>query len=155
MLVIKGITAAPAGTSGNTLNNYFPYSYGYTGAGATLNYTKAIRSGDTNRVPGDIAAAPVRVGTDDMFDTTTTQGEILLNYTKLLGLLYDTDVNGNITIMSRNKYFSDYQIFDWTDKVDLSRSYTIKPLTFNTRYYEMKYKSGKTYYENKYSGEFP
>lgn len=150
LLYLKGITIAPAGTSGNGLNNYFPYSYGYTGNGATVSYTKAIRSGGYT----GIAATPTRVSTEDMFDTTTTQGDILLNYTKLLGLLYVTDADGNITIMSRNKFFSDYEILDWTDKLDLSRNYTLKPLTFNTRYYEMKYKSGETYYENKYSGEF-
>ena len=151
LISIKGITAAPAGTS--SLNNYYPYNYGYTGIGAHVTYNTAIRSGDN--FDGKYSGfAPSVVTTDDMFDTTTTQGEILLNYTKLCGLLYDTDSHGNITILSRNKFFTDYKIIDWTDKVDLSKDYTIKPIPFNTRYLEMKYKGGDTYYEKKYSSEF-
>lgn len=151
LISIKGITAAPAGTS--SLNNYYPYNYGYTGIGAHVTYNTAIRSGD-NYGGKYSGIAPSVVTTDDMFDTTTTQGEILLNYTKLCGLLYDTDSHGNITIMSRNKYFADYKIIDWTDKVDLSKDYTLKPIPFNTRYLEMKYKGGDSYYEKKYSSEF-
>ena len=151
LISIKGITAAPAGTS--SLNNYYPYNYGYTGIGARVTYNTAIRSGDN--FGGKLSGiAPSVVTTDDMFDTTTTQGQILLNYTKLCGLLYDTDSHGNITILSRNKFFTDYKIIDWTDKVDLSKDYTIKPIPFNTRYLEMKYKGGDSYYEKKYSSEF-
>ena len=151
LISIKGITAAPAGSS--SLNNYYPYNYGYTGIGARVTYNTAIRSGDN--FGGKLSGiAPSVVTTDDMFDTTTTQGEILLNYTKLCGLLYDTDSHGNITILSRNKFFTDYKIIDWTDKVDLSKDYTIKPIPFNTRYLEMKYKGGDSYYEKKYSSEF-
>ena len=98
--------------------------------------------------------SPSRVTTDDMFDTTTTQGQVLLDYTKLLGLLYDVDKEGNLNILSRNTYFNDYKIIDWSSKVDYSKEIKFKPLTFDARYFEMKYKSGDTYYENKYKNEF-
>lgn len=153
LVSIKGITVAPSSASSSTLNNYYPYSYGYTGVGASASYNFAIRSGD-NSAGQYSGIAPSTVTTDDMFDTTTTQGDILLNYTKLLGLIYDTDKNGNITIKSRNSFFSNYEVFDWSNKVDYSKEIKIKPIPFNTRYLEMKYKSGDTYYENKYSGEF-
>lgn len=153
LISIKPMTAAPSGTSSISLNNYYPYSYGYNGNNIKVSYNFAIRSGD-NYSGTYSGIAPSVVTTDDMFDTTTTQGEILLNYTKLLGLIYDTSKNGDITIMSRNKFFSDYEIFDWTDKVDYSRDINIKPIPFDTRYLEMKYKSNDTYYENKYSNEF-
>lgn len=153
LIYLKGITVAPAGTSSNNLNKYYPYNYGWTGVGASVTYNTAIRSGD-NYGGQYSGIAPSVVTTDDMFDTTTTQGEILLNYTKLCGLIYDTDSNGNVTIMSRNKFFSDYEILDWSNKVDYSKDINIKPIPFNTRFLEMKYKSGDSYYENKYKGEF-
>lgn len=153
LIYLKSITAAPEGTSSSNLNNYFPYSYGYTGNAASLSYNMAIRSGDN--YDGQYSGiAPSVVTTEDMFDTTTTQGEILLNYTKLCGLIYDTDSKGNITIQSRNKYFNNYKVFDWSNKVDYSKEINIKPIPFNTRYLEMKYKSGDSYYENKYASEF-
>lgn len=153
LVSIKGITAAPESASSSALNNYYPYSYGYTGNGANVSYNRAIRSGD-NSGGTYSGIAPSVVTAEDMFDTTTTQGEILLNYTKLLGLVYDVARDGSITIRSRNDYFSDYEIIDWSDKVDYSREFKVKPIPFNTRYLEMKYKSGGTYYENKYSNEF-
>lgn len=153
LIYLKGITAAPVGTSSNNLNKYYPYNYGWTGVGASATYNSAIRSGD-NYGGQYSGIAPSVVTTDDMFDTTTTQGEILLNYTKLCGLIYDTDSNGNVTIMSRNKFFTDYEILDWSDKVDYSKDISIKPIPFNTRFLEMKYNSGDSYYENKYKGEF-
>ena len=122
---------------------------GFTGNSVTANYNTAIRSGANYS-----GMVPSNVTTADMFDTTTTQGQVLLDYTKLLGLLYDVDKEGNLNILSRNKYFNDYKIVDWSSKVDYSKEIKFKPLTFDTRYFEMKYKSGDTYYENKYKNEF-
>lgn len=137
-----------------TKNNEWPSeAAGFTGKSVTANYNTSIRSGD-NYEGQYSGMAPSRVTTVDMFDTTTTQGQVLLDYTKLLGLLYDVDKEGNLNILSRNKYFNDYKIIDWSSKVDYSKEIKFKPLTFDTRYFEMKYKSGDTYYENKYKNEF-
>lgn len=137
-----------------TKNNEWPSeAAGFTGKSVTANYNTAIRSGDNSH--GKYSGmAPSRVTTVDMFDTTTTQGQVLLDYTKLLGLLYDVDKEGNLNILSRNTYFNDYKIIDWSSKVDYSKEIKFKPLTFDARYFEMKYKSGDTYYENKYKNEF-
>lgn len=137
-----------------TKNNEWPSeAAGFTGKSVTANYNTAIRSGDNSN--GEYSGVvSSRVTTDDMFDTTTTQGQVLLDYTKLLGLLYDVDKKGNLNILSRNKYFNDYKIIDWSSKVDYSKEIKFKPLTFDARYFEMKYKSGDTYYENKYKNEF-
>ena len=137
-----------------TKNNEWPSeAAGFTGKSVTANYNTAIRSGD-NYDGQYSGVVPSSVTTADMFDTTTTQGQVLLDYTKLLGLLYDVDKEGNLNILSRNKYFNDYKIIDWSSKVDYSKEIKFKPLTFDTRYFEMKYKSGDTYYENKYKNEF-
>ena len=137
-----------------TKNNEWPSeAAGFTGKSVTANYNTSIRSGDnSNGIYSGMT--PSRVTTDDMFDTTTTQGQVLLDYTKLLGLLYDVDKEGNLNILSRNTYFNDYKIIDWSSKVDYSKEIKFKPLTFDARYFEMKYKAGDTYYENKYKNEF-
>ena len=137
-----------------TKNNEWPSeAAGFTGKSVTANYNTSIRSGDNSN--GKYSGmTPSRVTTDDMFDTTTTQGQVLLDYTKLLGLLYDVDKEGNLNILSRNTYFNDYKIIDWSTKVDYSKEIKFKPLTFDARYFEMKYKAGDTYYENKYKNEF-
>ena len=137
-----------------TKNNEWPSEVaGFTGKSVTAKYNTAIRSGDNShgQYSGVVSS---RVTTVDMFDTTTTQGQVLLDYTKLLGLLYDVDKEGNLNILSRNTYFNDYKIIDWSSKVDYSKEIKFKPLTFDARYFEMKYKAGDTYYENKYKNEF-
>ena len=42
------------------------------------------------------------------------------------------------------KYFSTYIIEDWTDKVDKSKDFTIKPITFENKYVLFNYEDNKT-----------
>lgn len=145
---IKAIPRIPNNADASTYNQYIPYDYGWTGTDAVFTYNSAKRSGD-----GTHGVVGTRVDITDIFDDTTTQGEFLLNYTKLLGLLYDIDKKGNISIMTRNKYFQDYTIEDWSNKIDYSRQIEINPVPFDSRYYEMKYNNGGTFYEEQYSNK--
>lgn len=115
--------------------------YGFTGSDVTIDYTENVRSG-------------VSVSKEKILGKTLTQGEFLLRYTKLFGLMYDTDRDGTISIKSRNEYFKDYKILDWSDKVDHSDNISIRPLAFDTKTLSMKYEDGKSYYEDKYRGRF-
>lgn len=134
-IIVKGVHLLPDDTKRILAN------YGFTGNDMAFNGSTSVSYGTT-------------VGTRDMFDRETTQGDILVNYTKLLGCIYDTDIDGNITIMPRNKYFNNYKIIDWTRKVDRSKDFVITPLTFNSKNLEMKYTSGKSYYETLYENQF-
>lgn len=65
---------------------------------------------------------------------------VVLQYCRLMGLVFDFDSMSNkITILKREDYFKDYKIKDWTDKVDTSRGYEIKPLNWDTRYVTFNY----------------
>lgn len=102
-------------------------------------------------VPGSI------VSFNDMVDSETTQGDFLVNYTKLFGLVYDSDsVNDDSTIRicSRNYYHRDYKIIDWTDKIDYSQSFKQVPLSFNTKYLTLNYNPSESYYAKKYSSTY-
>lgn len=110
---------------------------------------------------GEDLAYSYLITADQLLDNETTTRDILLNYTKLFGYFYDIKRDDGIVkvnICDRNEYFSGYKILDWSDKVDYSQDFTIVPLTFDTKYLTMKYKDGKTYYEekhrNKYSKDF-
>lgn len=81
--------------------------------------------------------------------------DVLLNYSKMLGLIFVTDYdNKKIIVTQRSLYFKDYKILDWTDKVDMSQKYTIKQPTFESKYILFNYDSfeGDKYseYENQY-----
>ena len=89
----------------------------------------------------------------DMVDSDVTQGDFLINFSKLFGLVYDTDsiaYDNSIRLKTRNSYHKDYKIIDWTDKIDYSKSFKQTPLTFNTKYLSLAYNPMESYYEKKY-----
>ena len=89
----------------------------------------------------------------DMVDSDVTQGDFLINFSKLFGLVYDTDsiaYDNSIRLKTRNSYHKDYKILDWTDKIDYSKSFKQTPLTFNTKYLSLAYNPMESYYEKKY-----
>lgn len=74
----------------------------------------------------------------DIFDT-------LLNYCKQFRVLIQLDENTKTIIFTGNKYFfRDYVIEDWTDKLDLSREYNIKPISFEDKYILFNYEDNDT-----------
>lgn len=93
----------------------------------------------------------------DMVDTDTTQGDFLVNYTKIFGLVYDSDnvnTDHKIKIKTRDYYHQDYKILDWTDKIDYSQTFKHDPLSFSTRYLSLNYNPSESYYAKKYANTF-
>lgn len=89
----------------------------------------------------------------NMVDSDITQGDFLINFSKLFGLVYDTDsiaYDNTIRLKTRNSYHNDYKIIDWTDKIDYSKSFKQTPLTFKTKYLSLAYNPMESYYEKKY-----
>lgn len=70
-----------------------------------------------------------------IFPKDMTLLSVLLNYSKMFGLLWDVDDdNKTITVKTRNAYFQNKVIEDWTDKVDKSKDFKMNPITFDTKY---------------------
>lgn len=90
----------------------------------------------------------------DIIDDEITQGDFLINYAKLFGLIMYTDEAGNLDIVSRNDYFRDYKILDWESKIDYSQQIKQTPIVFDKKYIEFKYTDGETQYENYYDNKF-
>lgn len=75
---------------------------------------------------------------------------VILQYTKMFGLIWKADYhNKTIDIMTRKTYFKDYNIVDWTDKIDKSKGLTIEPVSFSSKYVKFNYKEIDGY---RYSG---
>ena len=105
--------------------------------------------------------------TDDMIlDSETTCKDILTSFTKIFGLIYDEHdafvrLSDNelttlkrINICTRNEYFNNYKILDWSDKVDYSQNIEIEPVVMSTKWLSMKFNSSDTYYEKKYDNKY-
>ncbi len=133
---IGPIVKAPT-TGVVNLDEYFPYTAGFTDKDATFSDFKKIRSG-------------YQVTKKEIIDDELTTGEFLIDYCKLFGLLFTTDDSGKLSIISRNQFFNNPKIEDWTGKVDRSKQMEITPFTFDVSKFVMKYADGGTFYENYY-----
>lgn len=101
----------------------------------------------------------VRSGDAITFRMMVTKGisrfEFLLSFLKTFGLVIQVDkTKKHVTIQTRNEYFSDSQIMDWTDKQDYRRPLKILPLIFNYRYGIMQYGNAGSYYEDLYKEKY-
>ena len=85
--------------------------------------------------------------------------DVILQYTKMFGLLWDIDYNEKvIKIQHRSTYFKNYEIEDWNDRVYKNKQYTIEPINSNSKNISFNYESvnGKNYtsYRDKYGEEY-
>ena len=78
-----------------------------------------------------------------IFPKDVTLCDVLLNYSKMFGLVWDVnEFEKTITVMTRNRFFEDYRILDWTDKVDRSKEFKFVPLNFDKKYVEFNFEEG-------------
>lgn len=90
-----------------------------------------------------------------MMRSGVTQLEFLLGYTKIFGMKYRIDKTGKeITIVTRNTFFQDYKLEDWTRKIDYSKTTEINPYIFNSRYYLLGWENSGSHYEVRYEGKY-
>lgn len=84
------------------------------------------------------------------FKEDTNLFDIILQYTKMFGLMWDIDYNTKkVKVLHKSTYFKDITIEDWTDKLDRSKDFIIEPITFNTRNVKFNYEDVDGY---RYSG---
>lgn len=78
-----------------------------------------------------------------VFPKDVTLCDVLLNYSKMFGLVWDIkEEEKTITVMSRNRFFEDYRILDWSGKIDRSKEFKAIPLNFDKRYVEFNFGDG-------------
>lgn len=127
---------------------------------------------DTHQeVPGNVrfewSSSPVSVEYDyeirsnsyirqkDIIPLGIPQSSIFIDYCKIFGLLFDINpLTNEIDVVTRQGYFADYKIVDWSDRIDYSKEVSINPLPYNYRYGVLKWKESDTKYEKQYLNRF-
>ena len=105
----------------------------------TIDYNRSYSNLDLNRI----------------FPKDVTLLKVLLNYCKMFGLCWDVNQDEKtISIMSRNKFFSNYKIFDWSKKLDRSHDFILEPLCFSNRYVNFNVEEGNGEKLKKYSNKY-
>ena len=79
----------------------------------------------------------------------------ILNYCKQfrIGVFCD-DINKKLIFKPLSAYFSDYQVLDWTDKLDMSKEYHIQPITFDKKYVLFNYEKYETELNKQYNEKY-
>jgi hypothetical protein len=92
---------------------------------------------------------------NDLWNNEYNLFDIILNYCKMfrIGVFCDY-INKKIIFKPLVRYFQDYSIIDWTDKVDYSKSYHIEPITFQNKYVLFNYDGVDTVLNDNYKQKF-
>lgn len=113
-------------------NNKLEFSYG----------DYALRSGST-------------VTWKDIVKADVSQLDFLLSYLKTFGLMLVQDrQTKSVKIMPRNSFFKDYQVLDWTKKLDMSRDIEIVPVNATDRWLNFNFQEGESSYLESYLKKF-
>lgn len=151
----------------NTLNDTFTISIQWEKYADVDLFLKRNRRGMYMSVPINTAYAYIDgvktmatdneyfVTMEDILSPNLNVFDILLNYSKMFGLVFITDnENKVIRVMQRKDYFATSNILDWTDKVNFINTYNIKQPSFENKYVNWNFQPADTdlltSYENAY-----
>ena len=96
-----------------------------------------------------------RITLNTLWNNDYSPFTVLLNYCKMFRIFIETDeINKKIYFRRHSTYFSNYSVLDWTNKVDKSKDFNVKPITFTTKYVQFNYSDGKTDIEEKYKDKY-
>ena len=78
---------------------------------------------------------------NDLWNNDYNLFDQILNYCKMYRILVFADhTSKQLKFITAANYFKAYSVKDWTDKVDISKEFTITPLTFDNKYVIFNYK---------------
>lgn len=140
-LEFRPITKVPAGKE-NESRYYIPEGT-FTGNDLTITTSSRLKS------DGVVSLS------DILNDNETTAADFLINYSKIFGLLWDVNLyNKTVNITTKNNYFKDYKILDWSNKIDYSQTIDISPISFDRKTLSLSYNDAETRYEKHYKNRF-
>lgn len=103
--------------------------------------------------PDNVIGTNSKITKQFLLKTEKTPADYLLSYCKLFDLHF-SKVNGEkiIKLQTRNNYYTG-NVIDWTDRIDWSKDFKIKPICFDKKFYQMGLE-GESYYLTKYKNEY-
>lgn len=96
---------------------------------------------------------------NDLWNKDYNLFDEILKYCKMFRIyIYTDDFEKKIYFKQYDKYFENYSIEDWTNKLDRSKEITIRPITFENKYVLFNYEDNKTKlgteYKYKYGADY-
>lgn len=136
--------------------DYFPnYSYSQEYGGACIGYYIFNQCENCTVKTIDYVRSTSILDMYRIFPKDTRLVDVLLNYSKMFGLMWDVDQDEKkITVMNRNKFFKNYTILDWTNKIDRNHDFVLEPLCFDKKYINFNVEEGKGDKYEQYASKF-
>lgn len=92
---------------------------------------------------------------NDLWNKDFNLFDVIINYCKMYRIYITIDeANKTINFIPHQALFSNYNILNWTDKVDKSNDFVIKPVTFDKKYVLFNYVDNKTYLGEEYKKKY-
>lgn len=101
---------------------------------------------------GEQIASNAIIKKDKLLKSDFTPAEYLIGYTKVFGLYYDVHIDSKtVDIKLRDNYY-DGKVEDINENIDRGREIRITPLSFDKKFYDLKYKEdNKSQFLEQYS----
>lgn len=92
---------------------------------------------------------------NDLWNNEVNLFDEIINYCKQYRIgVFCNDINKTLIFKPLNIYFADYKVMDWTDKLDISKNYTIQPITFDNKYVLFNYENSDIQLNKSYNESF-
>lgn len=86
-----------------------------------------------------------------MIGQGTSQYDFFISYCMMFGILVIMNKNDkSIRLVQRKDYFSEYEVLEWSEKIDYQKSTRLEVLTFNFKTGVLRYEGAGSKYEERY-----
>lgn len=103
------------------------------------------------QVSNDIVRSYMPFNFYDLWDKSVKPFDVILNYCKMFRILvFKDDVEKKLKFVRQDKYFKDYEVVDWSDKVNLKKDFVIEPVSFDYKTLLMNYQENEIGLNNAY-----
>lgn len=111
------------------------------------------------QVSNDVVRSYMPFNLYDLWDKSVKPFDVILNYCKIFRILvFKDDLNKKLKFVRQDKYFKDYKVVDWSDKVNLKKDFIIEPISFDYKTLVMNYQDSEIglneAYEDKYGVKY-
>ena len=92
---------------------------------------------------------------NDLWNKDFNLFDIIINYCKTYRIYITVDdINKTINFTPQQALFDNYEVVNWTNKIDKSKDFIVKPVTFDKKYVLFNYVDNKTYLGEEYKKKY-
>lgn len=133
--------------------------FGYINPPASFNnnvvFASIFNFNTQSEVVTNIFRSGARFTLNDLWNKEYNLFDAVLKYCKMFRISVSVDeFNKSIIFQPFTKYFRNYKVSDWTDKVDKSKDFVITPITFENKYILFNYKDSESKLAKEYKEKY-